>query len=310
MISTGSASPRVSVVVFARDAAESIEACLRSLEGQERLEEAEVLVADGSLDRTPAIVRERFPWVRHLRLPPGNMPALKAAAIREARGEVIAILDPWDAAGPGWICAIIHALERLGVADPSAAAVGGAVELDGPHTAANVAAYLFEYGAFVPPLPSGPTDGDMPGNNVAYRRAWLVTTCGDLLAGGFWKPFFHDRIRERSGSLHLFPAMRVLHRTRYQFIPFAVRCFRYGRCFGAMRLVRSPLPRRLLFIVFSPGLPLLLFFRHARRSLGHPVTRRLYPRAALALLGYCTAWGVGEWLGYWFGAGGSCDKVF
>ncbi|MEE8526092.1 MAG: glycosyltransferase [Thermoanaerobaculia bacterium] len=307
--------PRLSVVVFLRQVPETISETLSSLARQELFENTEVILADGSPEGAGEALRESFPWVRLLSLTPGKtsrrspsgaMPFLKGEAIRAARAEVVAILDPLDAAEPGWIRELLD-----GLADESVAAVGGAVILDGPATAANRAAYLFEYGAFNPPIEAGCTDGDLPGNNVAYRRRLLVEDCGDILdREGFNKPFVHQRIRERQGKLVLRAGMRVRHLSRHRFLPFAVRRFHYGRCFGAVRWRRSPFRQRLLYGLGAPAVPAWLMVRHLLRSFRHPVNRRYLLHAAPALLGICLFWGLGEWIGYWFGAGRSCERLY
>ena len=298
--------PQVSVVVFVREIPATIEESLASLEGQECFAGIEVILADGAAVGATAALRERFPWLRHLALPGRSMPDLKAAAIRVARAPILAILDPFDAPEPGWAHEIFSALS-----DDAVSAVGGAVIPGGTATAANRAAYLFEYGAFNPPMPSGPTHGDLPGNNVAYRRACLAETCEDILAAeGFKKPFLHARIRERGGILVLRETMRVRHVTAHRFIPFGVRRFNYGRCFGATRWRRSPWGRRALYMGFAPLVPFILIAKHVTRALQHAENRRLLPHAGAALVGVCVFWGVGEWIGYWFGPGRSCEKVF
>jgi len=299
-------TPRVSVVVYAREAVATIERALRSLESQDGIDEAEVIVADGSTDGTTDLVKSRFPWVRHLPLGPATMPALKAAAIRAAKAPIVAILDCADAAEPDWLREILE-----GLADENVAAVGGTVVLDGPPTAANRAAYLFEYGAFEPPIEAGPTEGDLPGNNVAYRRTHLVDDCVELLEReGFYKPLFHEAIRAAGGVLHLRPAMCVRHGTRHRFLPFARRRYHYGRCFGARRLRTLPAGRRLALRLLAPGIPVLLMARHVGRAWRRPSQRRILAHASWALLGVCLFWGVGEALGTWFGAGRSCDEFY
>jgi glycosyltransferase involved in cell wall biosynthesis len=291
--------------VFARETVETIASTLHSLEVQDGIDQTEVVVADCSSDGTTEVIRASFPWVRHLRLEPGTMPAIKAAAIRACHGEIVAILDAHDAAQPGWLNEI-----RAGLASGEVAAVGGAVMPGGPPTAANRAAYLFEYGAFEPPLEQGPTSGDLPGNNVAYRRRLLVETCGDLLAAGFYKPFFHDRIRRHGGKLWLRPAMRVTHLTQHRLLDFALRRFHYGRCFGARRIGLAPVSFKIAYRLAAPAIPPLLVVRHLIRAVSHPENRKILPHAAIALVCICIAWGVGEWMGYWAGAGRSCDKVY
>lgn len=298
-------SPRVSVVVAARTPPPTTDRALDSLAAQSRAGDIEVLVADGSAEGVLAETARRYPCATHVAVPGGNLPVLKGAAIRAARGEFVAVLDPSDVAEPDWIDQILAGFQDAGVS-----ALGGSVLLDGPRRAGNVAAYLFEYGAFSPPLPAGETAGDLPGNNVAYRRRVLTAACGDVLdSEGFNKPFVHERIRERGGRLVIRPQMRVRHVTNHSFVAFGVRRFHYGRCFGSVRARRAPAARRLLYRVFAPAVAPLLIARLLRRSWDHPANRRLLPRAGLALCGVCVFWGAGEWLGYWCGPGRSCHEL-
>jgi glycosyltransferase involved in cell wall biosynthesis len=299
-------APRVSVVVFLRDRHSKVRETLESLRRQTRFEEIEVILADGRPEAERDGLLQDFPWPRHLDLPGRNMPQLKGAAVRAARGDIVAILDPWDAAEPDWIDEILAAL-----ADPSVIAAGGVVALDGPATAANRAAYVYEYGAFNPPIAAGPTDADLPGNNLALRRRFLIEHCADILeTEGFNKAFCQARLRARGGLLIFHPPMRVRHLTDYRFMPFAVRRFHYARCFGAVRRRLSPWPRKLLYCVFAPTVPVLLMLRNLPRVRRHPPNRRHLDGAVLPFLGICAVWGLGEWIGYWFGAGRSCEKFY
>ena len=301
-----SSSPRISVVVAARTPPETTDQALASLAAQTRASEIEVIVADGSEDGCMAVLAKSFPGMRYIALPGGNLPMLKGAAILAARGELIAVLDPGDLADPDWIDEILAAF-----ADPGVCAAGGAVLLAGARSPGNVAAYLFEYGAFNPPIAAGETLGDLPGNNIAYRRSVLTDVCADILASeGFNKPFFHERIRARGGRLVIRPTMRVRHLTNYSFLDFGLRRFHYGRCFGAVRVRRASTARKALYRAFAPVVVPLLIARHLRYAWSHPGNRRLLPGAALALCGVCAFWGMGEWLGCWFGAGRSCQELY
>lgn len=299
-------SPRVSVVVAARTPPDTTERALASLFGQQRESEIEVIVADGSDDGCMSGFVRRFPGIRYIAAPGSNLPALKGAAIRQARGDLVAVLDPSDAAEPNWVDEILEAFT-----DPGVWAVGGSVLLSGPGSAGNVAAYLFEYGAFNPPIAPGDTHGDLPGNNVAYRRSALIDTCADILSSeGFNKPFFHERIRARGGRLVIRPTMCVHHLTHYAFMAFGMRRFHYGRCFGAVRVRRAPPAMKALYRAVAPAVAPVLIARHLRRALSHPQNRHLLPGAVFALCGVCAFWGVGEWLGCWFGPGRSCQELY
>ena len=292
------------MVVFARDDPGACARAVASLLAQDRIGSAEILVADGSGgDELGSL--EGCAVVRRLRLPPASMPRLKAVAILASRAPIVAILDPNDVALPGWLAAILDHFPR----DPRVAGVGGSVEPGRSRHMGDRGAYLFEYGCFAPPIRPGPTLGDLPGNNVAYRRSALVGDCGDLLEGGFWKPFFHERLRALGHSLALLPQMRVRHETDHRFGAFLRSRFHFGRCFGAMRARRASFARRWTYRALAPLVPLVVAAKQLGRALRHPVRRRALARAALPLLGICVGWGVGEWLGYWAGAAKSCDRV-
>ncbi len=299
-------APRVSVIVAARTPPETMQRSLASLAAQQMAAMIEVIVADGSEDGRMAKLVQSFPGMRWVAVPGGNLPAIKGAAIREAQGEFIAILDPVDVADPNWVEEILAAFE-----DPDVCAVGGSVLLANTSSASNTAAYLFEYGAFNPPIAAGDTSGDLPGNNVAYRRSALTEICADILAAeGFYKPLVHERLRARGERLTLRPTIRVQHLTRYRFVSFAVRRFHYGRCFGALRIRRATIAGRMFYRAIAPLVAPVLVVRHLCRALSHPANRRLLRDAALALGGVCLFWGVGEWLGYWLGAGDSPRQLY
>ena len=212
------AIPAVSVVVFARENVPTLSDSLRSLQRQTRFDDIEVILADGCGGAVLNPIAEQFPWVRRLRLAPGTMPQLKGAAIAAAQGDIVAILDPSDAAEPDWIDEIL-----AGLADPAISAVGGAVLL--------------------------PTDPD-------------------------------------------------------------ANKFHHGRCFGANRRKFGARDRRLFYRLFAPAVPALLVLRHLLRHMRHPGNRRLLSNGVPALVGICLFWGIGEWLGDWFGPGKSRELLY
>jgi len=136
-----------------------------------------------------------------------------------------------------------------------------------------------------------------------------VDWCADLLPRGFWKPFFHQRIRGRGGIMSLTPAMRVRHGTGYTGAQVLGRFYHFGRCFGGMRPAHVSRARRLAYRLLCPVIPLQLSLRHLWRSARRQGTRRLLGSAAPMLVAICFAWGMGECVGYWLGPGRSCGKV-
>jgi glycosyltransferase involved in cell wall biosynthesis len=120
--------PLVSVAMAAYDAARFVEQALASLSAQ-TLDDLEVLVADdGSADDTAARVEgaaRRDPRIRLLRLGRnrGQAAALNAA-VGEARGRYLALLDADDEATPGRLADQAAALAL----EPELILVGGAVQ--------------------------------------------------------------------------------------------------------------------------------------------------------------------------------------
>lgn len=106
-------SPRISVVIPARNAAEFIGRALRSAALQ-TLPPFEVIVADdGSTDATAEIAEGFGEPVRVLRLPHRGQSAATNAAVAAASGELIAPLHADDEWVPGTLAAQAQALERM-----------------------------------------------------------------------------------------------------------------------------------------------------------------------------------------------------
>jgi cellulose synthase/poly-beta-1,6-N-acetylglucosamine synthase-like glycosyltransferase len=127
--------PPVSVVLAARDEAGSIEACLRSLVGQNYSGRFEIIVADDhsadGTDRVVAEVAKKHAIVRLIRItaaPPGWAPKKFALseAIDAGSGEIILTTDADCIAPPAWIDGMVRHFE------PGIDIVAGPVTLDYP----------------------------------------------------------------------------------------------------------------------------------------------------------------------------------
>jgi GT2 family glycosyltransferase len=105
--------PRVSVVIPTWDGAELLRAALTSLKAQTFEDFETVVVDNGSRDHTVAMLAEQFPEVTVVRFPEnrGFAPAVNAG-VRAARGEIVALLNNDAEAEPGWLAALVAALDR------------------------------------------------------------------------------------------------------------------------------------------------------------------------------------------------------
>ncbi len=95
----------VSVIIPTRDRAAMLPRALDSVLAQTRAPEEVIVVDDGSLDDTTALLARRYPGVTCLRQPHRGVSAARNAGIGHARGTWLAFLDSDDA----WLP---HKLER------------------------------------------------------------------------------------------------------------------------------------------------------------------------------------------------------
>ncbi len=143
----------------------------------------EVLVIDnGSTDNTKQVVAEytssENPAVRYVwESKPGKSLALNAG-IREAKGEILVVIDDDCIPGPGWVRSILNEFES----DPDLSLLGGRVELydekDLPQT------LLLQNDRIVVRTARQVFEPTVIGGNMAFRKAVLTATHGyDPLLG-------------------------------------------------------------------------------------------------------------------------------
>jgi len=106
--------PRVSIVIPTWNQAGLLAAALRSLSAQTFTDFETIVVDNGSGDGTAAMLGRDFPQVRLLALPEnrGFAPATNAG-LRAATGEILVCLNNDVECEPGWLAALVAALDRM-----------------------------------------------------------------------------------------------------------------------------------------------------------------------------------------------------
>jgi GT2 family glycosyltransferase/sugar lactone lactonase YvrE len=163
--------PRVSVVVCAYNAADTLEDNLRSLEGLTYPDFEIILVNDGSTDHTAEIGRSH-PRVRVVDIPNGGLSAARNVGLAEATGEIVAYTDADTRVDPDWLTFLVQPFLRSDVVGSGGPNV---VPPDDPPLAQCIAR-----------APGGPTHvllddriaEHVPGCNMAFRRDALVAIGG------------------------------------------------------------------------------------------------------------------------------------
>ncbi|MEO8257594.1 MAG: glycosyltransferase [Acidobacteriota bacterium] len=163
--------PRVSVVVCAYNAADTLDGCLASL-GQLNYPDYEViLVNDGSRDATGEIGR-RHPRVRLIEIPNGGLSAARNVGLAEASGEIIAYTDADVRVDRDWLTYLVQPFLTSDVVGSGGPNV---VPADDPPMAQCIAR-----------APGSPTHvllddriaEHVPGCNMAFRRDALLAVGG------------------------------------------------------------------------------------------------------------------------------------
>src|SRR5262249_17212465 len=201
--------PSVSVVICARNAADTLDDCLLSLQRLSYPDFEVIVVNDGSRDATSEIAH-RYPGVRVVDIPNGGLSAARNVGLAEASGEIVAYTDADVRVDPDWLSYLVHPFMR---SDVVGAGGPNVVPADDPWIAQCVAR-----------SPGGPTQvlftdriaEHVPGCNMAFRREAL------LAIGGFNPVYLRAgddvdvcwRLQSKGQSIGFSPAALVWHHHR------------------------------------------------------------------------------------------------
>lgn len=297
---------RLSVVIATHNSNQVIKTCLGALFQQIDPMQDEVIIADSSDDGTPGIVNASFPAVRLLHFDePLTIPQLRGRGIEVAQGEIVAILDPFSIVSSGWVEEVVKAHRK----HPNAV-IGGTVDLynEEHRGLLDWALYINEYGMFMSPVPEGEME-ILPGSNISYKRQVLFEGNTPRFSE-FWKTII-NRNAETSGSpLWLAPAMHVRLWKPVPFLDFFRTRRDHGRCFAGMRSQQASRVERFLRAITTPLLPFIFLYRWGKRYWARQRRRREFLLTLPLQFALFGNWAIGEFAGYCFGPGRSCQKLF
>jgi GT2 family glycosyltransferase len=288
----------LTVVVAAWDDPELLRTCLRSLAACPGRSSIEVIVASPS-GRGFESVASEFAGTTVVSMPPeATVPALRAAGLARASGDVVAFLEDHAMVAPGWADALLEAF-----AEPDVRAVGGPVAQAPGLSTLDWGAYLFDYGRFMPPAASGPVH-ELSGLNMAFTRE-LFDALGETLRDGVIEGPLHEALRRRGVTLRLAPRAVVYQTKRYSLRETLVSVYYLGRGYASRRVQETASAGRLMRAAGSMLLPAVLVWRVLSVVLpkGRDTGRVLAAVGYLCLI--ALAWSVGEGMGYVAGAGDS-----
>lgn len=294
---------KLSVIVGIVDGGAQLERCLAALAAQLLAPELEVIVPwDDTVPgmgafavRYPAFT---FPAMGHVDTgyPASSHAGLhelydkrRARGLRDATGELVAILEDRSVPEHDWARAAVQAH-----AAHANAVIGGAIA-SGRETLLGLADYLCDFYRYQPPLPAGPRDY-VSNVNICYKRAALERT-RSLWMDAYYDLTVHWALQRDGEVLWLAPDMlvRQMRGDGERLGTLLSERMAWGRRFAVRRASETSGVGRLRFALQSPLVPFLLWSRAAR---GYTGGKDTLLKATPAMLLIFAAWGLGEFIGY------------
>jgi hypothetical protein len=227
---------------------------------------------------------------------------LRALAMSESRGEVVAITEDHCRVAPDWCERILAAHKQ----HPDAAAIGGAVENGAVERVVDWASFFIVNGASMPPIDDGVQKKVSLQASVTYKRRVIPADVPKL---GRMEWMFNQELNRRGEKLIADGRILVEH---VQFFTFREACaihYHDSRAIAGFRLEEIGLPERLIRLGACFIMPPALFLRTVlpilkkRRFLGW-LTLSL---PMIVVLVHCRA--AGAFVGFLFGAGESPQHI-
>jgi hypothetical protein len=292
----------LSVVIPSVNGFADLSDCLAALEAERSSVALELLVVERCGEAVRDQVHRAFPRARVIPVDASTtIPEMRARAFDAATAPAVAVIEDHVIVPRGWARRM---LDALGTA---AQVVGGSVENAATSTTMDWAAFLCEYSHCLPPIAAGPSTW-LTGNNVVYPRA-LLEQHRSVTHAGKWENHLHDALREAGVPLVCHPEIVVGHKKHYSFGEYLSQRYLYARSYAGARVAGAPLARRAAFGLGAFALPPLLFYRTVSRITAKRRHQAWLVRSLPLIAAFVMAWGWGEVVGYWRGAGDSLSRV-
>ena len=286
--------PEISVIVASFNSSATISATLDSLYRQEGDVPYEVIVVDSSRDGAGELVARCYPQVRLFcfteRRYPGD--ARNYGATR-AQGGILAFTDADCTIDSNFISEIYEAHKA------ESPVIGGVIANGNPESYIGWAHYFAEFSQWMPQREAC-VMGEIPTCCLSMKR-WAFEKYGPFLEGIYCSDTaFHWRIREGGHTPWLRPTLCVAHTNINSFGRLMHKQIFHGRSFACLRMNYQTFTRahRVVYILFAPLLPIVLFMRTLGRVLRKGVYRKQFAYTFPLVFLSLTAWSWGELKGY------------
>ncbi len=294
---------KISVIIPSVNGLPIIKECLESIYRQSNSDIAEVIVVDCSNEQTRKVISETFKEV--ILIHPQRektIPELKAIGIKEAKCDILAMIEDHCIVSENWFTEILKAHES------DYLAIGGAVENACCDRILDWATFFCEYNAFIQPVPFGIVR-DLPGNNVSYKRKDIISTLGESIDKEVREGVLHQKLMEHGYELFSTPSLVVYHKKAFNFFEFMTQRFYYSQSFAGTRNMESSITKRIVYSAFCLFLPFLLMLRLCFRVFSKDRLLKEFTLSIPFLFVFTIVWAIGESWGYLFGTGNSLLRI-
>ena len=274
---------------------------LESLYEQARAIPAEIVVADGHGQGQPDSSPSPFPEVIWVTAPGASVYELRALAMKQTSGEIIALTEDHCRVGADWCVRILEAHREY----PDAGVIGGAVENGATHSLIDWASFFYANGTAMPPLPRGECK-QITQLNLSYKRRAISAA---VRPAGQMEWTINEDLRRHGERLVADGRIVVSHDQSIGFLGTCLLHFHGSRVVAGFRRGRIGKPELIVRLLACAAMPPLLFARvlgtvlAKRRRLGRFV-------ASSPLLGLLVCLrAAGACAGFITGAGDSARYV-
>lgn len=294
----------VSVVIASGAGGEFLFRCLDSLREQALQQKVEIIVVDRCGYPTLGRLRDKYSFVTVLQAasdPRPSVPELRMQGVKQARGDIVAIIEEHCVAPPHWLQIIRSSFQDGDVA------IGGPILDNSFDRVRDWVVYFSEYHNYLPPWPDGERYM-LNGANIAYRRERLLEH-KDVLGSGYWEVVLHPRLAKEGGVFRSVPRMGVYHTGPFDYGYYLGQRYLLSRVWGGTQREKVSFAKRLAYLIPAPLFPFFLLARIAHRvfTSGHRVGKFLVALPLLTPVTIAYVWG--EWLGYLCGVGDALERV-
>jgi len=296
---------KLSAIVIVGACRKRSQRVVNALYNQTASKSMEIIIVDLAEEIVPRLYTQAvIPTIYINKSPNETWARARAAGIYQARGKIVAFVEDHTIPAQNWADVLIQVHDNW-------AAVGYAFTNANPETYMSRASMFSDYALWMDPLPSGPADL-LPGNNVSYKRAVLLSL-KDRLETELGIDFnIHEEFKKRDYPLYLEGRAKVAHEN-YDTLCALLWANHYYCWLLAANRAKSqswPVGKRLFYGLAAPlGAPLIKFVRLIRSLRGR---RTLWKDffTTLPVLTLTYFWSaIGESLGYLFGDASS-DQEF